>query len=198
MRRVLAAVVLAAAVTGCAGAEKDDAAGGRDSPTPTGDRQPPPTAACSAAEVGSELPDQPELPEPVVELRKDIDAAAEACDYNRLETLARAGDGQFTASFGGAGSPAQFWRQEEAAGREPIRMLRMVLRLQPASSGDQVAWPAAFARDSWDEITAEEREELRSLYDERDMRSFEQFGAYAGHRVVVTAEGDWQAFVAGD
>lgn len=202
MRRVLTAVVLAAALTGCGGAPSDDPTGTAAGPTPTtspsSDPQPSPTAACSADEVTSDLPDQPRLPEPVVELRQDIDAAAGACDYERLEALALAGDGAFTASFGGAGAPAAFWRQEEAAGREPLRMLRLVLRLQHAASGDQVVWPAAFVRDSWDEVTAEEREELRSLHDERDMRSFAQFGAYAGHRVVVTADGDWQAFVAGD
>lgn len=201
MRRVLTAVVLTAALAGCGGAGSDEAANGRARPAPAAtptDPQPTPTAACSAGDVRSELPDQPELPAPVVELREDIDAAAEACDYDRLEGLALSGDGEFTASFGGPGAPAEFWRQEEAAGREPMRMLRGVLRLQHATSGDQVAWPAAFARASWDEVTAEEREELRSLYDERDMRSFEQFGAYAGHRVVVTVDGDWQAFVAGD
>jgi hypothetical protein len=203
MRHAVALALLAAAVSGCAGSDTREtrstpapsAAATKASPSATSSTT---SATCSAAEVDPPLPAQPELPAPVGQLRADIDAAAADCDYERLESLALDGDSEFTASFGEPASPADHWRQEEEAGREPMRMLRGVLRLTHAERDGRYVWPAAFARDTWEEVTAQEREELQTLFDERDLRGFEQFGAYVGHRVVTTAAGDWLAFVAGD
>lgn len=215
MRGGAATCALVLALAGCATGDPDDTAGRTPVPTaqpgpPTAAPSPTPSpsptatqtrASCSAGDVAG-LPEAAGLPAPVERRREQVHEAARACDYRQLEDLALAGSGEFTASFGGAASPAAFWRQEEAAGREPLRMLAEVLRLEHATTavgGEQrYVWPRAFARPSWDEVPEQERDELRSLYSERDLQAFEQFGAYAGHRVVITADGDWQVFVAGD
>jgi hypothetical protein len=59
-------------------------------------------------------------------------------------------------------------------------------------------WPAAFARDTWDEITDEEMADLLTLYTQEELDEIAGFGSYAGWRTGITAEGDWVFFVAGD
>lgn len=59
-------------------------------------------------------------------------------------------------------------------------------------------WPSAFAYDSWDEVPEVDREALRPLYGDDDLESFDRFGGYIGHRVVIREDGTWTAFVAGD
>jgi hypothetical protein len=159
----------------------------------------------SACSTGRSVPPparQPELPAAVSDTRMAIIEAARACDYDRLAEVALAGDSRFTYSFGGSGRPAAFWREAEAAGRAPLRMLVELLD-GPAATRDaggttQYVWPAAYAFETWSEVPPSAREELRRIYGEDDLRRFEQFGSYVGHRVGITESGDWIFFVAGD
>ena len=59
-------------------------------------------------------------------------------------------------------------------------------------------WPAAFGYDDWQSVPEPARDELRGLYGPQDLAGFEQFGAYAGYRVGIAADGEWLFFVAGD
>jgi hypothetical protein len=202
--RLVLLAVLAAALSGCASSGPTATGAGEATPsltsaTATATSSPEPS--CSAAGLTGELPSQQGLPPIVASLRQDIAEAARACDYGRLEELALAGGTEFTASFGGADPPGEFWRSQEQTGHDPLRMLVEVLQLPYATTEVDTlryVWPAAYARPTWQDVTAEERRMLSRIYDEQDLAAFEQFGAYAGYRTSITADGDWQAFVAGD
>ncbi len=156
------------------------------------------TDGCSAAGLRSR-PEPQDVPAPVAEMRRSIVAAATACDYERLAELARAG--RFTYSFGKDGDPAAFWRREEATA-DPLRVLVRLLdrpfATRPGGDTAQFVWPRAYAYDSWEEVPPEAREELQPLYGPQDFDRFARAGSYVGHRVGITAEGDWLFFVAGD
>lgn len=142
------------------------------------------------------------LPQPVSRMRVAIIDAARACDYDKLAELALAGNGAFTYSFGGGGRPAAFWREGEAAGQAPLRLLVELLNGPSATREGggtaQYVWPAAYAFERWEDVPAPAREDLGRIYSEEDLRQFEQFGSYLGHRVGITENGDWIFYVGGD
>ena len=145
---------------------------------------------------------RPELPQAVSKMRMAIIDAARACDYDKLAQLALAGDGPFTYSFGGGGRPAAFWKEAEAAGKAPLRLLVELLDGPSATRNvggtTQYLWPAAYAFERWEDVPTSAREDLRRMYGDDDLRRFAEFGSYAGHRVGITESGDWIFFVGGD
>jgi len=161
-----------------------------------------PPQNCSAAQPATDLTPQAELPEPVSSIRMRIIEAATACDYVKLAELAVAGDGTFTFSFGGGEEPAEFWRAAEATGEAPLRLLVELLDrpfgTRSVEGVTQYLWPSAYADERWDDVPPASRDELRGIYDEEALRRFEELGSYAGHRVGITAGGDWIFYVAGD
>lgn len=161
-----------------------------------------PPASCSASGEDTDLEPQPDLPEPVAETRQEIAAAAAACDFDALQSLARAGSEPFTYSFGGGGRPARFWRRQERAGDEPLRLMGGVLARPfgtvEAGGSVQYVWPSAFAFQDWRDVPAEDREALKPLYDRQDFELFARFGGYIGYRIGISESGEWLYFVAGD
>jgi len=159
-------------------------------------------STCSTGRSTPAATRQPELPQAVSATRTAIIEAARACDYDKLAELALAGGGQFTYSFGGGGRPAAYWREQEEAGHAPLRMLVELLdgpsATRPAGGTTQYLWPAAYAFERWEQVPASAREDLRRVYGEEDLRRFEQFGSYVGHRVGITQSGNWIFFVGGD
>lgn len=158
--------------------------------------------ACSARDMPPELEPQGELPGPVAETRRAIHKAAVECDYEALAQLIT--EERFTYSFGETGNPVAFWQRTERDNPDhaPMRYLAGLLA-RPHNSREvdgriQYEWPSAFTYDSWPEVPEEDREALKPLYDEQDFADFERFGGYIGYRVVITQEGAWTAFVAGD
>lgn len=161
-------------------------------PTTTG-----PEASCSA--TGADIPVSPdELPPAVADKHTAIAQAAAACDLPALSGLA--GE-DFTTSFGGGGfENLELW---EAEGRGHLGTLLEVLGTSHAivESEDRGAiyvWPAAFAYDTWDEIPAEHIDELGVIYTQQEINQIAEFGAYAGWRAGIDADGNWLFFVAGD
>lgn len=157
--------------------------------------------SCSAAGADTDLvPEAPDLPGAVVDTRAAILEAAAACDVDRLAELASAD--QFTFTFGGATDPAAHWRDGEDTGEAPLRHLVEVLDTEPATEqldGEtRYVWPAAHAAESWDAVTAEEREAVAEIYDDEQLAMFDRAGAYLGHRVIIDADGEWTVFVRGD
>lgn len=159
---------------------------------------------CSASELEADLTEQPGLPEPVADTRRQIVRAAVACDYDALGDLAEGtGDLPFTYSFGDSGDPARFWQREEREGTgQPLRHLVEILGRPhgavEAGGKTRYAWPSAFTYDSWKAVPEADREALRPLYDEEDFRFFEDFGGYIGYRAIILEDGTWTVFVAGD
>ena len=187
MRRLL--LLGAIALLAACGGDDDQTAAPEESTTTSA-----PAAQCSAAGI-QEPGNGEQLPGPVAETRTEIIDFARACDFDGLATLAMEGD--FTYSFGGGEDPAAFWREAEDAGDEPLATLVQLLGME-AHIDDQVVWPRAYARESWADVTEEERAELLEIYSEEDLAQFEAFGSYAGYRVGISSDGDWTFFVAGD
>jgi len=131
--------------------------------------------------------------------------AAEVCDFETLVDLAGP---DFTTNFGGGG--AEIFEEWENAGEGKMDILLAVLSANYAiqefegdaeeALGSSVlyVWPAAFARDTWEEITAEEMADLLTMYTQEELDQLARFGSYAGWRTGITKEGDWVFFVAGD
>lgn len=197
---------MALAVGGC-GDQSDTAETG-----PTGTTAPPiapPTTTapsttstaiagrCSASGV-QEPPTQAGLPSAVAATRDEIATAARACDYERLGELAAAGSSEFSFTFGAAQDPAEFWRQAEAEGQEPLRFLVELLARPYRAEPPTYVWPSAYSYPSWAEVPESDRRALRPLYGDEDMRHFEAFGSYVGYRIGISSEGEWLFFVAGD
>lgn len=176
------------------GGDTVDAPVGGDNTGPEGDTG---EVFCSATDSGNTLSEQ-ELPEPVAQLRERLFAAAGECDYAQLGTLAQARDG-FNHSFGGEGSPEQFWRgQETNFTGEPMYALQIVLSLPVAQDGaGSYVWPSAAVEGATD---ADWQAVVDSgLYLQEELDEMRAAGAgYTGWRTAITPDGEWQYFVAGD
>jgi len=165
---------------------------------------PPPQAGatCSTSTIRATLPEQ-DLPEPVSELRRAIWGAAIACNYEELERLALERGEGFTFSYGGGTSAAEFWRGVEDAGTErplPMRALATILAMPfTRNESGSYAWPTAYEESPTDEAwQALVDSGLYSQAEVDQMRDALGAGGYLGYRTAITAEGDWQFFVAGD
>lgn len=175
-------------------------------PAPTTTSAPTTTtvpARCSASDLSRQAGDQPDLPGPVAEIRREIVAAAVSCDYDALADLATAGVDYFTFSYGAGDDPADHWREAEARGDRPLWYLVQLLALSYgfqtgpsfADSQDTYLWPAAASgnEDDWSAISD------AGLYTEKELELMRTGGSgYLGYRVGITAGGDWIFFVAGD
>lgn len=161
-----------------------------------------PQAACSAAGMDtSGFTENPDLTGPANQTRRDIAAAAVACDYQRLAAL---GADDFTYSFGDAGDPAGFWRREEQRGDPVLATLVTLLALdvhvdEAAAGEDPMAgtlytWPRAF-----EQPTGVARAELEEAFGaDRVAGWFTPDGDYLGWRVGIRGDGSWVFYVAGD
>ena len=218
--RLLAALALAAlalVVAGC-GSDSDDAA----ATTPTTPTVPPeatgeftvteepettPTdtgpageGACSTSALRLTLPEQ-ELPAAVADVRKRVFDAAVACDYDTLEEIALEQGEGFTFSYGAGTDASEHWRDAEETSTEepkPMRALAAILTMPfTRNESGSYAWPTAYSEspteEAWRDLvysglyTAEEVEQMKT-----------QGTGYLGYRTAITADGDWQFFVAGD
>jgi hypothetical protein len=201
--RLVLLLALAALLAGC-GAESDEAAAPQPvtvtvteteslPPTPTTE----PEASCSTSTVRTTLPEQ-ELPGAVASVRQRIFDAAVACDYETLQQIALEQGEGFTFSYGAETSAAKFWRGLEESGETPLLDLVRILSIpHTRNETGSYAWPSAYDETPTDE-------DWKALVDaglyaqaEVDEMKAQNTG-YLGWRTAITAEGDWQFFVAGD
>ncbi len=161
-----------------------------------------PEVECSTAGLRLTLPVQ-ELPAAVADVRERVFAAAVACDYETLETIALERGEGFTFSYGGTESAADFWREREEAGDaepdpKPMRALTAILALPyTRNESGSYAWPSAYdespSEADWQAIVD------AGLYRQEQVEQMKAGGTgYLGYRTAITADGDWQFFVAGD
>jgi hypothetical protein len=88
----------------------------------------PAPALCSASDLSPQSEPQPGLPEEVARMRESIVAAAVACDYDRLEELALAGEFFYYEGLNDyPDSPASFWQEREESGHDPLWTLAQAL-----------------------------------------------------------------------
>jgi hypothetical protein len=209
MRMVAGTLIVLGALLACEGgdAEPDNAAPDTVAARDTVALE---TPSCSAAGLDPNLPVrassdslQPEsapLPPAVAEMRRAILRAAVACDYAKLEELALAGGETFIYSFGNGTSPAEYWREAEAAGENAMAMLVRTLGLPYSRETLDIdpfvlyIWPSAYLVESGEEDWTA----LAELYSPEDIELFKEYGSFIGWRVGLTETGDWRFFVAGD
>ena len=202
--RLTLALFAALALAGC-GTDADEAAAPEpvtvtvtETKTETETAAPEPETACSTSGQRTVLLVQ-DLPDAVADVRDDVFNAAMACDYDELERIALERGEGFTFSYGGGTSAAAYWRELEQSGTEqPMRDLVAILNLPyTRNETGSYAWPTAY-----DESPSEA--DWQALVDaglhtqeEVDLMK-EQGTGYLGYRTAITADGDWQFFVAGD
>jgi hypothetical protein len=161
--------------------------------------QPPaePQADCSTSALRLTLPEQ-DLPAAVADVRQRVFEAAVACDYDTLEQIALERGEGFTFSYGGGDSAAAHWRElEESGAEEPMRVLATILTLPfTRNESGSYAWPTAYdespTETDWQALVD------AGLYTQEQIDQMKAGGMYLGYRTAITADGDWQFFVAGD
>jgi len=211
MRLALTAAfgALLLALAGCGSDDSEDAAPSEPvtvtktvTSTETVTEPTEPEVECSAAGLRVVLPEQ-DLPPAVADVRQRVFDAAVACDYETLEEVALEEGEGFTYSYGGDESAAAFWREREEAAEEepgpkPMRALAAILALPfTRNETGSYAWPTAYrespAAADWQAIVD------AGLYTQEQVDSMKSGGSgYLGYRTAITADGDWQFFVAGD
>lgn len=198
----LAALLPALALAGC-GADEETA-----SPQPvtvtvtettTAPAETEPAADCSTSGLRLTLPEQ-DLPAEVADVRERVFGAAVACDYDELERIAvEKGEG-FTFSYGSGDSAADFWRgleESSSAEPKPMRALATILTMPfTRNETGSYAWPTAYSENPTDEAWQALAD--AGLYSPEQVDQMKADGMYLGYRTAITADGDWQFFVAGD
>lgn len=214
MRSSSALAFVVVALAGCGSDDADEA--GSTTPPPvtvtesfTITEQPPTTpavttpageGACSTSGLRLTLPEQ-DLPPAVADVREGVFAAAVACDYDRLEQIADEKGQGFTFSYGSSTDASEYWRDLEENTVEtpkPMRALATILT-QPFTRNESgsYAWPTAYSEspteEAWRDLV------YSGLYSADVVDQMrEQNTGYLGYRTAITADGDWQFFVAGD
>ena len=215
MRLLPAIALVALALAGCGSDDSNDAIPTAPTvpPEATGAftvTEPPPTTpadttpdgegACSTSGLRLTLPEQ-ELPAAVADVRKRVFDAAVACDYDTLEEIAvERGEG-FTFSYGGGTDASEYWRAVEENSTEqpkPMRALAAILTMPfTRNESGSYAWPTAYSEspteEAWRDLV------YAGLYSAEEVELMQQRNTgYLGYRTAITADGDWQFFVAGD
>jgi hypothetical protein len=206
--KALPVIVLAAlTLAGCGGDDADETS----APPPATvtetvtETLPPATTAlpeqeCSTSGLRLTLPEQ-DLPAAVADVRRRVFDAAVACDYDTLEQIALEQGEGFTFSYGAATDASDYWRDvEESASEEPLPMRALAAILTTPFTRNEsgsYAWPSAYSEkptvEAWQALVD------AGLYSPEQVGlMITQGTGYLGYRTAITADGDWQFFVAGD
>ncbi|MCP3140625.1 hypothetical protein [Pyxidicoccus xibeiensis] len=153
------------------------------------------SGACSASTLTPRAePARPPLPAPVESMRSRIIAAAVACDYAALATLADEQGKSVRFSFGDATDAAAYWREAEQQGEPVLARMVGVLQRPYARQEGLYYWPAVHvtgAKKDW--------QALQGLYPAEQLEAMQEGGSgYLGLRLGISPKGDWQLAVAGD
>jgi hypothetical protein len=134
------------------------------------------------------------LPPAVEQTRASIIGAAEARNWEALRSLID--EDSFIFSFGGGRDPIRFWQVLERRGQPVLETLVRVLNTTPFPS-NQFFWPAAAAKPPT-EWTNEDLADMATIYTQKEIQSFREYGSYLGWRVGIARDGTWAFFVEGD
>ena len=201
--KVLTFAALVLALAGCGSEDADEIAAPQpvtvtETVTETETVPAEPEVRCSTAGLRLSLPEQ-ELPPEVADVRERVFGAAVACDYETLDQIALERGEGFTFSFGGGTSAAEHWRTlEESGAEEPMRILATILTLPyTRNESGSYAWPTAY-QESPSEADWQALVDAGISTQEQVDQMKAQGTGYLGYRTAITADGDWQFFVAGD
>ena len=130
------------------------------------------------------------LPAAVERTRRAVQRAAAEHDVEALRELAPA-DLRYSFGENEPGGAVRYWLELESRGEDPIGTLARIMEMPYTLAGDSFFFPYAYDRTP-DELGAYGRELLGDLVDSYVGDS------YYGWRAAITADGDWQLYVAGD
>ncbi|CAM4526862.1 MULTISPECIES: hypothetical protein [Myxococcus] len=151
---------------------------------------------CSAASLSPRAaPASPALPAPVESMRQRIIAAAVACDYTALNTLADENGKAVRFTFGDGTDAGEYWRAAEKLGNPELARIVKVLNLPYAKQDNLYFWPAVHVTGA---TSDKDWGALKGVYPDEEIAGMKDQGSYLGLRVGITPEGDWQIAVAGD
>jgi hypothetical protein len=148
----------------------------------------------------SPVPVEQNLEEPAYVTRQAIVAAAVACDYQALASLA---SNEFFAYDPGIdGNQASYWQeQEDWQTGSPLRFMVETLNLPfarvEAEGYVSYVWPAAYAADSWAEVPAAEQAALVALYGADVSADWTDHGQFNRYRASIDFQGTWMIFMTG-
>jgi hypothetical protein len=185
------------------------------SPTPTIPPLPSPTASvesspvlvgnCSAKNLGAAIEAQPKLPVKIDRTRIRIWAAARACDFDSLDSLAREMGERFSYSFGADDilQPGEFAAHLKREDRrfDTMRVMAQILEsphctLNDVGEGETIyAWPKVYCEES---PSNADWALLEGIYTPEEIQQQKDFGHYLLYRVGIKQNGDWIFFIAGD
>lgn len=192
------AAVAAVVITGGDPAIEPPAESPPGSPTPEESTPIATGETCPASGMSAMPEEQSGLDEDAAATRRAIVAAAVACDYEQLGSLAGTNGRRFTFSFGDEATAEAFVASLERSGGENLAILVRTLHLPYCEDSIErrviYQWPSAFC----DGATDEDWDALRALYSDEEIAQFREFGSFIGHRVGIDADGTWLFFVAGD
>lgn len=144
------------------------------------------------------------LPEAVQVTRTQLIDATRSGDIETLRAVIEEQGGAPTVSFGLPDDPVSYLREQslDPDGRQILALLRNLLELPYAiygasSDSPSYVWPYLAVIDL-DELTPDQEVDVYRLVDPDQLEGMREFGGWYYWRVYIGADGEWQAFVAGD
>jgi hypothetical protein len=139
------------------------------------------------------------LPEPVVETRAAILAAAEAGDYEQLGSVLD--QEVFLSDYGFGDEQPDPVAQWEALGTRPLETMAALLRMRhvvrETNEGTLYQWPRLDPDSTPEDMSAAERELFLSFMSERELEeAFNPDYGYTAPRIGILADGTWWFFIA--
>ena len=164
----------------------------------------PPPSACSTTGMVGVLPDEPDLPRYVDDMRWAIMSAAMACDIDMLAALGLPGQFGWSYDPNAADDPADHWRFMEDFGSMPLAGMVDLLSL-PYGVMEQVmtgvplyVWPSVAVYDDWASVPEADRRALVDLYGEGILDEVEYLWEdtyYLGSYLAIDHNGDWLWYI---
>jgi hypothetical protein len=142
-------------------------------------------------------PRRDELPAAVSETRSSILEAAQAGDYEALRPIIKLD--RFLSDYGFGGSqpdPVARWRR---LGSKPLETMEVLLQMRhqvrETNEGTLYQWPRFDANSKPEDITEDERRQLRQVLTEAEFReaTVREYG-YTGPWLGILADGTWWFF----
>jgi hypothetical protein len=162
---------------------------------------------CSANQRSPDVPADPILGGPAAQMRADLAQRSATCDWSALALLVDRNGPGVRANYGDDTNPIEYWHGLDNTGADsgpkPMLALRILLglpakRLTSDGGTIQFAWPRAAAGDQPSDAELQEIADT-GIYTLAQLRDWRAAGTgYLGYRVLITADGDWTAFVRGD
>jgi hypothetical protein len=144
------------------------------------------------------------LPEPVRAMREALIAATRSGDIENLRPIMEAQEYPPTVSFGGPDDAVAYLRDQsdDPEGQPTLALLRNLLEMPYAvetfeDGRASYVWPYLAAVDL-EKLTPEQTVDAYRLVTPEEFDDLAAFGGWFWWRVHIGADGEWQAFVAGD